>query len=143
MLGALVAKRAVRRAFGILNNRDADGAVAGLADDAVMEYPGTSALSGVYEGKEAIHKRMTDWFNQKQHVAFTLHNVAVDRVAAMGPSNSVIVEWTLETDTVAGEPLAMDGITVFEVKRGKVARIKDYVYDPDQATACYGPKLAG
>lgn len=140
MLGAILAKRAVRQSFKVLNNRDADGAVAGLAEDAVMEYPGDSALSGKYAGKEAIHKRMVHWFNQKDKVRFTLHNIAVDGIAAMGATNNVIVEWTLDTDSISGTPVSIDGTTVFVVKSGKVRVIKDYLYDPAQATLCYGPK---
>ncbi|MDJ0664608.1 MAG: nuclear transport factor 2 family protein [Acidimicrobiia bacterium] len=138
MLGAILAKRAVRQAFGVLNSRDAAKAVAGLADAAVMDYPGSSALSGRYEGKAAITDRMVQWFEMKDHVDFKLHHVAVENVGAMGPSNNVIAEWTLSTVSASGEPMAMDGVTRFRVKGGKVVDIKDYLYDPAQATACYG-----
>lgn len=140
MLGAILAKRAVRQAFGVLNSRNAEKAVAGLADMAVMTYPGNSALSGTYEGREAIRERMVRWFGMKDHVDFQLHHVAVENVASMGPSNNVIVEWTLGTKTASGDPIAMEGVTRFTVQRGKVVDIKDYLYDPDQATLCYGPR---
>jgi len=139
MLGAILVKRAARQAFGVINSRDADKSVAGLSDNAVMDYPGTSALSGVYQGKDTIHQRMVKWFEMKDHVDFELRHVAVENIGSLSASNNVIIEWTQSTTSESGEPMTMDGVTRLTVKGGKVVELRDYLYDPAQATECYGP----
>ena len=142
MLGAVLAKRLVPGAFAAIERRDIEALLAGIADDAVWEYPGHSALSGRFEGKEAIRKQWERWFEGVGHVAFTLDHVAVESIFALGPSNTVMVEWRAEVEDAHGTQYDAAGVTVIEVHKGKTTRITEYFYDVEGLVAFWGPEEA-
>ncbi len=56
MLGALFAKREVRKGFKAMMRHDADTLMGMIHDDGVLEFPGSTVLAGRYEGKEAFER---------------------------------------------------------------------------------------
>jgi ketosteroid isomerase-like protein len=95
MIGGLLAKQMVRRGFAALNLCDVDGVMALFADDAVLEFPGTSALAGRYEGAEAIRHFLVERCARVERLHYTLTHVAVTETLTLGTSNTVLVEWVL------------------------------------------------
>ena len=140
MIGAVIAKRLVSGAFAAIERRDVDALVANLADDAVWEYPGRSAMSGRFEGKEAIRAQWERWFEGVGRIEFTLEHVAVDNIFALGPSNTLIVEWSAEFEDAHGTPYQGTGVTVVETEKGKTTRIKEYFSDSEALVEFWGPK---
>ena len=64
MIGAVVVKRYVRKAFDYLMQRDMDTYLASWAEDAVFIYPGTMSVSGEVRGKKAVEAFFQKFFDQ-------------------------------------------------------------------------------
>ena len=58
MIGAIVAKIAVRKSFETLHRHDLKKFMSSWHDDGIMIYPGDMPHSGVFKGKPAIEA----WF---------------------------------------------------------------------------------
>src|SRR3990172_10084474 len=129
MLGAILAKREVRKAFDALARHDADTVLGMFHDDGVFEFPGETVLGGRFQGKEAIGAWFERWFERMPVIRFTLNHVSVENIFAMGATNTVHVEWDLEESDNDGNAYRLTGVTAFHVVGGKAKHIKDYIFD--------------
>lgn len=131
MIGALIAKSRARRGFDALNRRDLAAVMASFAEDAVFEFPGRTRLSGRFDGKRAIEEYFRRWFAERVKIRFRILHVCVENILALGGTNTVEVEWALEEDDRQGESYHLSGVTVLDVRRGKIVRARDYVFEQD------------
>ena len=131
MLGAVLAKREVVKGFERIGRHDLDGVVEAFHDDAVLEFPGDTVMSGRFEGKEEIRAWFTRWFDQMKEVSFRPQHIAVENIFAMGPTNSVLIEWEVDERNQQGTPYHLTGVTAFDIVGGKIQRAKEYIFDQD------------
>ncbi len=142
MIGGLLAKQTVRRGFAALNLGDVDGVMALFADDAVLEFPGGSALAGRYEGAQAIRHFFVERRARVDRLHYTLTHVAVTETLTLGTSNTVLVEWVLAETMADGQAHHVSGVTSLHLHGGKVVRAREYVYEPDVLERAWGPHAA-
>lgn len=131
MIGALVARERARRGFEALNRKDLAAVIAAFAEDAVFEMSGRARMSGRFEGRSAIEAYFRTWFSERTLIRFRPRHVCVERVLALGGTNTVEVEWALEEADRHGVTYHLSGVTVFDLRRGKVVRARDYVFEQD------------
>jgi ketosteroid isomerase-like protein len=137
MLGAVLAKRQALKAVEAINAKDISALEAAAGNDLTFRFPGRTAMSGRFEGKQAVLDWFRGWFDRLERVRFTPIHVCVERIFTLGASNTVTVEWEAEI-TPAGHPtFRATGVTAFEARRGKVVRVVDYVFDQDLLEAAY------
>jgi ketosteroid isomerase-like protein len=111
----------VRRGFAALSSGDVDPFVALLAEDCVLEFPG-SVFGGTYQGT----RRIRVFLRQNQRLfrdglVFSVHWVHVGTQRA-------VAQWTNAGTTRQGMPYANRGVTVLHLgPEGRVTRLQDYL----------------
>lgn len=130
MIGALLVRNGFPRFCQAVNNKDLDGVLRDVAEDAVFEFPGTSTLSGTYHGREEIKGFWRRVFQHYDEIRMVPRRVALAHPYAMGLSNYGLMEWTLDCVTRTGLQVHAEGVAVMDIHRGKMIRSRDYFYDP-------------
>lgn len=120
----------VQRSYEALNRRDLRAIVSMFADDAVFEFPGSTPMSGRFEGKPAIEAWWRRWVDRYAYVHFTVKHVAIGNPLRLNVSNSLFVAWNTEVRTVDGIAASTIGVSYSEIRRGKVVFARDYLFDP-------------
>lgn len=140
MIGALLAKRAVRRGFKLVERRKLDKLMAMYHDFAVFEFPTDTLMGGRFESREEIRAWYERWFERMPEIRFDIRHVLVEDITAVRLDNVVHVEWELtETDT-DGAVHRLTGVSALEVEQGRCRRMKEYVFDQDEITAIWPVK---
>lgn len=138
MIGALIAKSKVRSAFAALNRRDLPAFLSGWAVDATFFYPGNVSASGKMEGKKTIQEWFRKYLDQFPKLNFTLKSVSVQNIFAFGGTNVVTVEWDLNLTNREGKDFQNSGVTVINVKKGKVVLVCDFIFDTEMLKKAWG-----
>lgn len=142
VIGAVLAKREVRKGFEAINRHDLDALLGMFSVDSVWEFPAGTVLGGRHEGTDAVREWFGYWFERMPEIHFTLSHVAVENIFAMGSTNVVYVEWDLDETDTDGTPHHLTGITAFDIVHGKVKRGKDYIFEQEVLAAMYPPEKA-
>jgi ketosteroid isomerase-like protein len=129
MIGAIISKSKVRAAFDALNRRDLQTFISGWAEDATFFYPGNVSASGKMEGKKTIQEWFRKYLDQFPKLNFTLKNICVQNIFAFGGTNVVAVESDLNLTNREGKDFQFSGVTVINVKKGKVVLVRDFIFD--------------
>jgi ketosteroid isomerase-like protein len=140
MLGAILAKREVRKGFDAINRHDLETVLSMFTDDAAFVFPTGTVVGGRHEGPEARRAWFTQWFDRMPEIHFTLRHVTVDNIFAMGATNVVHAEWDLDEADQEGNTYHVTGVTAFQIEGGKAKLIKDYIFDQDIVSAVWPRK---
>lgn len=138
MLGAILVKWEVRAAYDMMNRKDLARLMRGWADDAVYEFPGKSPMSGRYEGKRAIEAFFRKMFDRMVTIHFIVKQVAVTHPFALALTNMCIVEWALDETSYDGVTIHLEGVTVGEIRRGRIVAARDYLFDTEPLETMWG-----
>lgn len=129
MIGALVAKKALAGAFDALNRHDLQQFMAAWRDDGVFVYPGDIPESGTFAGKAAVEGWFRRFFEQFPTIQFDISDICVKNICDLTGTNTVAVHWNLRLANRSGRDGENSGVTVITIERGKVIRVKDYIFD--------------
>jgi ketosteroid isomerase-like protein len=129
MIGAIIAKQAMVKAFQAMDNHDLKTFMSAWRADAVFIYPGEIHASGTFEGKEAIEGWFRKFFEQFPKIHFDLLNICVQNIFAMSGNNVAAVHWDLHLTNREGRVAQNSGVTILNIEDGKVARVKDFIFD--------------
>jgi uncharacterized protein len=127
MIGALVAQRRVRSTYDALKARDLDGFLASWSDDATFTFPGDVAASGTWSGKAQIRAWFEDFLDRFPELRFDIRRVCVARPLALGASNDLAAHWEIELTNREGVSNRNCGITLIEVRAGRVVAARDFI----------------
>ncbi|MGK7313364.1 MAG: nuclear transport factor 2 family protein [Candidatus Longimicrobiales bacterium M2_2A_002] len=130
MIGAWIARRKLRRGFAALEAHDFDTFMQNFDDDVVFIYPGDiDGVSGAHRGREAVRDFFDRWAEQFPIVHFDVKEVMLARSFALAGTNTMAVESAIEVTNKQGDEGSAELVTVIELRRGRVVRIQDYVFD--------------
>jgi ketosteroid isomerase-like protein len=129
MIGAIIARRAIKDAFEALDRHDLSKFMSGWSDDGVFVYPGDIAESGSFEGKSAVESWFRNFFDQFPKVHFDIQDICVRNIFALSGTNVVSVHWSVQITNRNGRDGQSSGVTVINVVGGKVSRVKDFIFD--------------
>lgn len=129
MIGALVAKRALAKAFEALNRHDLAAFMSAWRADAVFEYPGDIPESGTFTGKHEVEGWFRMFFTQFPSIRFDVRDVCVRNLFDVVGSNVVAVHWDIHLTNRQGRQGENSGVTVVTLHHGRVVRAKDYIFD--------------
>jgi ketosteroid isomerase-like protein len=129
MIGALVAKKAVARAFDALNSHDLPKFMSTWRDDGVFVYPGEIPESGTFQGKGAVEGWFRRFFEQFPEITFDLQDLCVRNIFDLAGTNVVTAHWNIRLTNRDGRAGQNSGVTVVSIERGKVFRVKDFIFD--------------
>jgi ketosteroid isomerase-like protein len=123
--------------------RDVEALVKNWADDAIMEVGGTHGLSGTFTGKEAIRHWYEQWAAQIGDAEIRITRVAVTNPLAVGLTNTVMYEATVDETSLSGVTVQVQFVGVNELRRGKVVHGRTYLADETPELLLWGTKPQG
>jgi ketosteroid isomerase-like protein len=129
MIGAMIAQKAIAEAFELLNRHDLSKFMAAWHDNGTFIYPGEISQSGTFEGKNAVEGWFRGFFEQFPRIQFDIQNLCVENIFALTGTNIVTVHWNIRLTNRDGREGQNSGVTVINIKGGKVIRAKDYIFD--------------
>ncbi len=132
MIGALIAKAAVKKTFSSLNQKDLNNFIKGWHDDAVFHYPGDLSVSGTYAGKAIIKAWFEKMFNQFSSIKFTPTHICVENLFDVLGNNTLIVQVDIRLTNKYGVLVENSGAIFLRIKHGKVMAVRDYFFYPER-----------
>ena len=129
MIGAVIARKAIRGAFEALNRHDLALFMSGWRDDGVFIYPGDIIESGVFEGKDAVESWFRGFFEQFPKIRFDIRDIGIKNITAFSGTNTITVRWNIYLTNRNGREGQNSGVTVIEIVGGKVFRVQDFIFD--------------
>jgi ketosteroid isomerase-like protein len=139
MIGALLMRGGITRAFQAMSRKDHEAVLRLVHPDVVLEYPGRTPLGGRHEGRDAYEAWLRRWFEHMFEIAFTVRHVALENPWALGLTNTAIIEWELQQTAHDGKSTALTGTTVCEFRSGKLVAQRMYETDPLAHEALWQP----
>ena len=129
MIGAIIAKSAIAGAFEALNRHDLDKFMSAWRDDGVFIYPGEIPESGTFSGRAAVEAWFRRFLEQFPEIRFDIQDICVKNIFALGGTNVVSVHWNIYLLNRTGRKGQNSGVTVITITGGKVAHVKDFIFD--------------
>lgn len=133
MIGAMMAKKKVCRAFDALSRQDLDAFLANWSENATLVRPSPAGPGfpdpiPPIEGKEAIKEWYEGFIGKWELASFIIKNVCVKRTCPLAfGTNVVTVEWDLKLITKGeADESTTSGVTVIELKKGKATEVRVY-----------------
>ncbi len=142
MIGALAARREVRKAFDAMTRQDIEAILDAGSDDAVFEFPTDTVLGGVFVGRDAIRGFYETFYARMAKTTFTIRHITVEAITAMGSSNYVHVEFVLDETDTDGNDYRLTGVTGLEIQHGKARRVKTFIFEQDRLREIWPAKEA-
>ena len=138
MIGAIIAKKKARSGFDNLSLHDLDKFFADWSSGATFIYPGNLSVSGEFHGKEAIQEWFQRFIDQFPLSSFTLKNICVQNIFALGGTNVLAIEWDVRLNSRDGEEFNNSGVTVITLKGRKAILVRDYCFDLEVSKRAWG-----
>ena len=138
MIGAVIAKRRGRSGFDALSRHDLAKMMALCAEDATFIFPGNIPISGENKGKKAVEACFAKIMERFPKFDFTVKEVFVSNIFALGATNNVAVEWDLTETNREGKEFRNSGVTIIRIKGGKAVAIRDYISNTDIVKEAWG-----
>ncbi len=138
MIGAVIAKRRGGSGFDALSRHDLAKFMASWAEDGTFTFPGNTSMSGETKGKKAIEAWFAKLMEQFPKFDFTVKEVFVSNIFALGATNSIAVEWDIVETNREGKEFHNSGVTTIRVKGGKVVAVRDYISNTDILKEAWG-----
>ncbi len=129
MIGALVTRKALAGAFDALNRHDLKKFMSAWRDDGVFVYPGEIPESGTFKGRSAVEGWFRDFFERFPGIRFDIQDLCVRNIFDLSGTNVVAVHWDVQLTNRDGRVGRNSGVTVVNIKRGKVFLVKDFIFD--------------
>ena len=129
MIGALVARKALVGAFYALNRHDLPKFMSAWRDDGVFVYPGEIPESGTFQGKSAVEGWFRHFFEQFPGIRIDIRDHCVRNIFDLSGTNEVAVHWDVQLTNREGRAGQNSGVTVVNIRRGKVFFVKDFIFD--------------
>jgi uncharacterized protein len=119
----------VQRLFGAFMQGDREAITAGVDPDIRLYQSGHDALSGTYEGAEAVIAHLLGDYGVEEFDMQLIDMLASDtRVAVVARS----------TGRIGGSPITLDSVQVFRIEGDRIAEIRVFTWD-QQALAALLP----
>jgi ketosteroid isomerase-like protein len=129
MIGALVARKALAGAFDALNRHDLPKFMSAWREDGVFVYPGEIRESGTFQGKSAVEGWFRHFLDQFPSIRFDIQDLCVRNIFDLSGTNVIAVHWNIQLTNREGRVGQNSGVTVVNIKRGKVFLVKDFIFD--------------
>ncbi len=141
MFGALALRLMWKRTVeGFFAKRDVEAMLAYWRDDGVLEFGGTHAMAGRFVGKGEIREWVGRWFGALDELDFRVGRVALANPWALGLTNTVMYEATVRETSRSGTTVEVDILIAVDVKRGKIAHERVYLFDETPELTMWGTR---
>lgn len=127
MLGALIAKSAVRKGFAAVARRDLDAIVSVFAEDAVVIYP----TRGSIKGKDAIREFYRHFFQTFPKTGVAVYHVGVENIFDLFGTNVIFTRFEVSTTNRNGVTFQQEGMQLINIERGKLTLLHYFFFDTE------------
>ncbi len=131
MIGAIIARQAVKSGFDALNEGNLDRFMNAYSDNCVWIYPGKVNAGGRYTGKAEVRKWFENFIQQFPQRKFTLNHIGVGNIFAIGGNNIISAQWDLELTNKDGIKATNSGVTLLTIRGSKVVQGEDFMNTTD------------
>jgi ketosteroid isomerase-like protein len=131
MIGAIIAKQAIKSGFDALNNGNLDKFMEAWSDNCIWIYPGKVTAGGRFTGKAEVTNWFEKFIQQFPQRKFTLTHIGIGNIFAMGGNNIVSALWDLELTNKDGVKITNAGVTVLTIKGSKIVHGEDFLRTSD------------
>ena len=140
MIGAIIARRAVKTGFDALNESNIDKFMKAWGDNCVWIYPGKVSAGGRFVGKDEVRKWFKNFLDQFPQRKFILNHLGVGNIFALGGTNVISAQWDLELVNKKGMSFSNSGVTLLTIKGAKVVQGQDFmsITDGDEYKKVWG-----
>ncbi|MDJ0818765.1 MAG: nuclear transport factor 2 family protein [Desulfobacterales bacterium] len=114
-------KPLINKFFDVFNQRDLQQLTALLEPEAEFYFPKTQPLIG----RDRILKFLNLLFRQYPSLAFEIQRI-------IQQDDQAAVHWTNKGMNRRKEPYRNEGVTIFEIKDGKISYISDFFKDTER-----------
>jgi len=129
MIGTLVARKAIAKAFRALDDHDLSGFMSAWREDGTFIYPGEIPESGTFQGKNAVEGWFRRFLEQFPQIHFNITDLCVRNLFDLLGTNVIAVHWKIQLTNREGKVGENYGVTVITIEHGKVVQAKDYIFD--------------
>ena len=138
MIGAIIMKRLAGSGFDALNRHNLAKLMAAYAEDSTFIFPGNTPMSGETKGKKAIEAWFAKVMEQLPEIDFTVKEVYISNIFALGATNNIAVEWDVIEANREGKKFHNSGVTTTRIKDGKIVAVRDYISNTDILKEVWG-----
>ena len=129
MIAGLIIKRKVKESYAeALSQHDLPKVMSSYHDDATLIYPGEVPASGTFKGKAAIEGWLRQYFDQFPGIHIDIKDVYVKSIFGLR-TNTVVIHWDMQLTNRDGLTGKNSGVSVVEIKEGKLFCSKDFPFD--------------
>jgi ketosteroid isomerase-like protein len=131
MIGAIIAKHAIKSGFNALNEGDLEKFMKAWSEDCIWIYPGKVKAGGRFAGKAEVKNWFGEFIRQFPQRKFILNHVGVEDIFDLAGSNTISAQWDLELTNKDGFNLTNSGVTILKLKGSKVIQGEDFLSTSD------------
>jgi ketosteroid isomerase-like protein len=106
--------------FEAINVKQWDSVVTAFHEEGSLIFPGSSPLSGFYQGRESIRR-----YFRRMNIA--VPDLRFEVLQSAESENIVILEWRNRGKTRKGIPYENKGVTVLEFRGDELWQLRDYL----------------
>ena len=128
MIGAIIARQAVKSGFDALNDRDLDKFMKAWAEQSIWIYPGNLSVSGKFVGKDKVRNWFEHFQEQFPQMKFNVKHLGVGSIFALSGNNIISAYWDLELTNKGGLKYQNSGVTLLKIKSSKVVQGEDFLF---------------
>jgi ketosteroid isomerase-like protein len=128
MIAGLIIKKKIKEGFEALNQHDLPKAISSWRDDGTLIYPGEVPGNGTFKGKAAIEGWLRQYFDQFPSIHIDIKDIYVKSIFGLR-TNTAVIHWDVQFTNRDGRAGKNSGVSVFEIKGGKLFCSKDFPFD--------------
>ena len=138
MIGSLVAKLVLTRAFRALNNRNLNAFLGGWHQDAQFHYTGDLKVSGTVIGKMAVRSWFENMLDQYPQIHFSVRHICVENLMDLLGNNTIAAQVNVNLTNKDNITVTNSAIVFIRLKFGKVVEVRDYFFYPERLAIGWG-----
>ncbi len=127
MLGALIAKSKVRKAFASISRGDVDTFVSVFTDDCLVNYP----TKGIIQGKEAVRGFYRHFVETFPKIEAFVRNVGVENIFDLVGTNVLFTHFEVFTTNRKGVTFKQEGMQLIKARGGRLTSLHYFFYDTE------------
>jgi len=127
MVGAIIAKLAVKSGFDALNKGDLEKFMKAWNENGIFVYTGKVKAGGKFAGKPEVKRWFEGFIRQFPQRKFTVKHVGVENIFDIAGNNTIFAQLDLELTNKDGLKCTNSAVSMIKIKGTKIIYVKDFL----------------
>ena len=127
MVGAIIAKQAIRSGFDALNKGNLEKFLKAWSENCIFIYTGKVKAGGQFAGKPKVKRWFEEFIKQFPQRNFIIKHVGFENIFDMLGNNTIFAQLDLELINKNGVKCTNNVVSVVKIKGSKIIYVKDYL----------------